>query len=224
MSEKITKYMRIYTRHDFDLMMYYLSLCSCKEAGNREFSRIVKIILRDYINGSKTEIPIVITNVNIIPQGSVRIRFTFDTEKDPGIAELYKKIRPRQANSFLKNLMRSRIAENQLACYFKDSKTAFPAVIEGLNDRKHVSKITENKKESFKPVSKELSIDVKSPLQMNTEINIPIEVETKTDIPLNEDNETFSDRLISEDNSAEHIPEPSGFNFFGALEKAMDFN
>lgn len=120
--------------------------------------------------------------------------------------------------------MRSRIAENQLACYFKDSKTAFPAVIEGLKDRKHVSQIIENKKESFKPESKELSIDVKSPVQMNTEINIPIEVETKTDIPLNEDNETFSDRSISEDNSAEHIPEPSGFNFFGALEKAMDFN
>lgn len=224
MSEKITKYMRIYTRHDFDLMMYYLSLCSCKEAGNREFSRIVKIILRDYINGSKTEIPIVITNVNIIPQGSVRIRFTFDTEKDPGIAELYKKIRPRQANSFLKNLMRSRIAENQLACYFKDSKTAFPAVIEGLNDRKHVSQIVENKKEAFEPVSKELTIDANPPVQMNEKTNTSLEVETKTDIPLNKDNEIFSDGLIPKDNSSVQPPESSGFNFFGALEKAMDFN
>lgn len=120
--------------------------------------------------------------------------------------------------------MRSRIAENQLACYFKDSKTAFPAVIEGLNDRKHVSQIVENKKEAFEPVSKELTIDANPPVQMNEETNTSLEVETKTDIPLNEDNETFSDRLISEDNSAEHIPEPSGFNFFGALEKAMDFN
>lgn len=224
MSEKITKYMRIYTRHDYDLIMYYLSLCSCKEAGNREFSRIVKIILRDYINESRTEIPTIITNVNIIPQGSVRIRFTFDSEKDPEIVELYKKIRPRQANSFLKNLMRSRIAENQLACYFKDSETAFPAVIEGLKDRKHVSQIVENKKEAFKPVSKELTIDTNPPVQMNEETNTSLEVETKTDIPLNKDNEIFSDSLIPKDNSAVQPQESSGFNLFGALEKAMDFN
>ena len=57
-----------------------------------------------------------------------------------------------------------------------------------------------------------------------TDWNAVHRLQGSEDIPLNEDNETFSDRLISEDNSAEHIPEPSGFNFFGALEKAMDFN
>ena len=59
---------------------------------------------------------------------------------------------------------------------------------------------------------------------MNEETNTSLEVETKTDIPLNKDNEIFSDSLIPKDNSAVQPPESSGFNFFGALEKAMDFN
>lgn len=224
MSEKITKYMRIYTRHDYDLMMYYLSLCSCKEAGNREFSRIIKIILRDYVDGTKTEIPSVVKNVNIIPQGSVRIRFTFDSKKDSEIIQLYKRIRSRQANSFLKNLLRSRLAEKQLSCYLCDTEVAFPAIIEGLEKRKCISSNKRNDSNS-EPAMHDINSKKTEPYKAIEEmINVQPANESVIEENLIKENVNGLPKDDSNMIIPDAAPTTSGFDIFGALEKAMDFN
>lgn len=230
MANKTTFYVRIYSRHDYDLMMYYLSLRSCEGAGNREFSKITKTVLRDYVSGNKTKIPIVTTQADIVPKGSIKTRFTLDDEEDKEIIELLHHVYKRQMNSFIKNLLRFRIADNQLNSYFATSIRSYPAVIEGTNDKPRKKKTTVSKnvrytteKQASQVVVKQ-SADIRkekedtekiistSPNEQKYNIQQPINVFGSA-APKN------NDVLEDEQKNAN----TDGFNIFGALEQAMNF-
>lgn len=136
MANKTTFYVRIYSRHDHDLMMYYLSLCSCDGTGSREFSKVLKTVLRDYARKRKSQIPIVKTQADIIPKGSLKIRFTLDNKEDADVIKILRSVYKRQMNSFIKNLLRSRVEGSQLESYFRTSEKAALAVVDGIENRK----------------------------------------------------------------------------------------
>lgn len=136
MANKTTFYVRIYSRHDHDLMMYYLSICSCEGTGSREFSKVLKTVLRDYARKRKSQIPIVKTQADIIPKGSLKIRFTLDNKEDADVIKILRSVYKRQMNSFIKNLLRSRVEESQLESYFRTSEKAALAVVDGIENRK----------------------------------------------------------------------------------------
>lgn len=225
MANKTTFYVRIYSRHDHDLMMYYLSLRSCEGAGNREFSKVIKTVLRDYVRKRKSQIPIVKTQADIIPKGSLKIRFTLDNEEDADVIKLLRSVYKRQMNSFIKNLLRSRIEESQLESYFRASEKAALAVVDGIENRK--KRVTATRMQQMNAEEKTIESVVK-PEKISVEAtvvpNIPKVEET---IPKTSYNKSFASTPIVPQKNNNTVPgqteNSSGFNIFGALEQAMNF-
>lgn len=225
MANKTTFYVRIYSRHDHDLMMYYLSLCSCEGTGSREFSKVLKTVLRDYARKRKSQIPIVKTQADIIPKGSLKIRFTLDNEEDADVIKLLRSVYKRQMNSFIKNLLRSRIEESQLESYFRASEKAALAVVDGIENRK--KRVTATRMQQMNAEEKTIESVVK-PEKISVEAtvvpNIPKVEET---IPKTSYNKSFASTPIVPQKNNNTVPgqteNSSGFNIFGALEQAMNF-
>ena len=225
MANKTTFYVRIYSRHDHDLMMYYLSLRSCEGAGNREFSKVIKTVLRDYVRKRKFQIPIVKTQTDIIPKGSLKIRFTLDNEEDADVIKLLRSVYKRQMNSFIKNLLRSRIEESQLESYFRASEKAALAVVDGIENRK--KRVTATRMQQMNAEEKTIESVVKSEkisVEATVAPNMPKVEET---IPKTSYNKSFASTPIVPQKNNNSVPgqteNSSGFNIFGALEQAMNF-
>lgn len=225
MANKTTFYVRIYSRHDHDLMMYYLSLCSCEGTGSREFSKVLKTVLRDYARKRKSQIPIVKTQADIIPKGSLKIRFTLDNKEDADVIKILRSVYKRQMNSFIKNLLRSRVEESQLESYFRTSEKAALAVVDGVENRK--KRVTATRMQQMNAEEKTIESVVK-PEKISVEAtvvpNIPKVEET---IPKTSYNKSFASTPIVPQKNNNTVPgqteNSSGFNIFGALEQAMNF-
>lgn len=225
MANKTTFYVRIYSRHDHDLMMYYLSLCSCEGTGSREFSRVLKTVLRDYARKRKSQIPIVKTQADIIPKGSLKIRFTLDNKEDVDVIKILRSVYKRQMNSFIKNLLRSRVEESQLESYFRTSEKAALAVVDGIENRK--KRVAATRVQQMNAEEKTIESVVK-PEKISVEAtvvpNIPKVEET---IPKISYNKSFTSTSIVPQKNNNTVPgqteNSSGFNIFGALEQAMNF-
>lgn len=225
MANKTTFYVRIYSRHDHDLMMYYLSLCSCEGTGSREFSKVLKTVLRDYARKRKSQIPIVKTQADIIPKGSLKIRFTLDNKEDADVIKILRSVYKRQMNSFIKNLLRSRVEESQLESYFRTSEKAALAVVDGIENRK--KRVTATRVQQMNAEEKTIESVVK-PEKISVEAtvvpNIPKVEET---IPKISYNKSFTSTSIVPQKNNNTVPgqteNSSGFNIFGALEQAMNF-
>lgn len=225
MANKTTFYVRIYSRHDHDLMMYYLSLCSCDGTGSREFSKVLKTVLRDYARKRKSQIPIVKTQADIIPKGSLKIRFTLDNKEDADVIKILRSVYKRQMNSFIKNLLRSRVEGSQLESYFRTSEKAALAVVDGIENRK--KRVTATRVQQMNAEEKTIESVVK-PEKISVEAtvvpNIPKVEET---IPKISYNKSFTSTPIVPQKNNNTVPgqteNSSGFNIFGALEQAMNF-
>lgn len=225
MANKTTFYVRIYSRHDHDLMMYYLSLCSCEGTGSREFSKVLKTVLRDYARKRKSQIPIVKTQADIIPKGSLKIRFTLDNKEDADVIKILRSVYKRQMNSFIKNLLRSRVEESQLESYFRTSEKAALAVVDGIENRK--KRVAATRVQQMNAEEKTIESVVK-PEKISVEAtvvpNIPKVEET---IPKISYNKSFTSTSIVPQKNNNTVPgqteNSSGFNIFGALEQAMNF-
>lgn len=225
MANKTTFYVRIYSRHDHDLMMYYLSLCSCEGTGSREFSKVLKTVLRDYARKRKSQIPIVKTQADIIPKGSLKIRFTLDNKEDVDVIKILRSVYKRQMNSFIKNLLRSRVEESQLESYFRTSEKAALAVVDGIENRK--KRVAATRVQQMNAEEKTIESVVK-PEKISVEAtvvpNIPKVEET---IPKISYNKSFTSTSIVPQKNNNTVPgqteNSSGFNIFGALEQAMNF-
>lgn len=225
MANKTTFYVRIYSRHDHDLMMYYLSLRSCEGAGNREFSKVIKTVLRDYVRKRKFQIPIVKTQTDIIPKGSLKIRFTLDNEEDADVIKLLRSVYKRQMNSFIKNLLRSRIEESQLESYFRASEKAALAVVDGIENRK--KRVTATRMQQMNAEEKTIESVVKSE-KISVEATVaPNKPKVEETIPKTSYNKSFASTPIVPQKNNNTVPgqteNSSGFNIFGALEQAMNF-
>lgn len=225
MANKTTFYVRIYSRHDHDLMMYYLSLCSCEGTGSREFSKVIKTVLRDYARKRKSQIPIVKTQADIIPKGSLKIRFTLDNKEDADVIKILRSVYKRQMNSFIKNLLRSRVEESQLESYFRTSEKAALAVVDGIENRK--KRVTATRVQQMNAEEKTIESVVK-PEKISVEAtvvpNMPKVEETISKISYNK---SFTSTPIVPQKNNNTVPgqteNSSGFNIFGALEQAMNF-
>lgn len=238
MANKTTFYVRIYSRHDHDLMMYYLSLRSCEGAGSREFSKVLKTVLRDYARKRKSQIPIVKTQVDINPNGSLKIRFTLDNKDDADVIKLLRSVYKRQMNSFIKNLLRSRIEESQLESYFRASEKAALAVVDGIKNRTKRVTAVKNEK-SIKKTAQVLKAQ-----QMNAEEKmienvaepekVSVDATVIPNIPKVEDTTaktSYNKSFVSTpevpqkgyNTTSVQSENSSGFNIFGALEQAMNF-
>ncbi len=225
MANKTTFYVRIYSRHDHDLMMYYLSLCSCEGTGSREFSKVLKTVLRDYARKRKSQIPIVKTQADIIPKGSLKIRFTLDNKEDADVIKILRSVYKRQMNSFIKNLLRSRVEESQLESYFRTSEKAALAVVDGIENRK--KRVTATRVQQMNAEEKTIESVVK-PEKISVEAtvvpNMPKVEETISKISYNK---SFTSTPIVPQKNNNTVPgqteNSSGFNIFGALEQAMNF-
>lgn len=225
MANKTTFYVRIYSRHDHDLMMYYLSLCSCDGTGSREFSKVLKTVLRDYARKRKSQIPIVKTQADIIPKGSLKIRFTLDNKEDADVIKILRSVYKRQMNSFIKNLLRSRVEGSQLESYFRTSEKAALAVVDGIENRK--KRVAATRVQQMNAEEKTIESVVK-PEKISVEAtvvpNIPKVEET---IPKISYNKSFTSTSIVPQKNNNTVPgqteNSSGFNIFGALEQAMNF-
>lgn len=225
MANKTTFYVRIYSSHDHDLMMYYLSLCSCEGTGSREFSKVLKTVLRDYARKRKSQIPIVKTQADIIPKGSLKIRFTLDNKEDADVIKILRSVYKRQMNSFIKNLLRSRVEESQLESYFRTSEKAALAVVDGIENRK--KRVAATRVQQINAEEKTIESVVK-PEKISVEAtvvpNIPKVEET---IPKISYNKSFTSTSIVPQKNNNTVPgqteNSSGFNIFGALEQAMNF-
>lgn len=225
MANKTTFYVRIYSRHDHDLMMYYLSLCSCEGTGSREFSKVLKTVLRDYARKRKSQIPIVKTQADIIPKGSLKIRFTLDNKEDADVIKILRSVYKRQMNSFIKNLLRSRVEESQLKSYFRTSEKAALAVVDGVENRKR--RVTAVRVQQMNAEEKTIESVVK-PEKISVEATVvPNMPKVEETIPKISYNKSFTSTPIVPQKNNNTVPgqteNSSGFNIFGALEQAMNF-
>lgn len=225
MANKTTFYVRIYSRHDHDLMMYYLSLCSCEGTGSREFSKVLKTVLRDYARKRKSQIPIVKTQADIIPKGSLKIRFTLDNKEDADVIKILRSVYKRQMNSFIKNLFRSRVEESQLESYFRTSEKAALAVVDGIENRK--KRVTATRVQQMNAEEKTIESVVK-PEKISVEATVvPNMPKVEETIPKISYNKSFTSTPIVPQKNNNTVPgqteNSSGFNIFGALEQAMNF-
>lgn len=225
MANKTTFYVRIYSRHDHDLMMYYLSLCSCEGTGSREFSKVLKTVLRDYARKRKSQIPIVKTQADIIPKGSLKIRFTLDNKEDADVIKILRSVYKRQMNSFIKNLLRSRVEESQLESYFRTSEKAALAVVDGIENRK--KRVAATRVQQMNAGKKTIESVVK-PEKISVEATVvPNMPKVEETIPKISYNKSFTSTPIAPQKNNNTVPgqteNSSGFNIFGALEQAMNF-
>lgn len=225
MANKTTFYVRIYSRHDHDLMMYYLSLCSCEGTGSREFSKVLKTVLRDYARKRKSQIPIVKTQADIIPKGSLKIRFSLDNKEDADVIKILRSVYKRQMNSFIKNLLRSRVEESQLESYFRTSEKAALAVVDGIENRK--KRVTATRVQQMNAEEKTIESVVK-PEKISVEATVvPNMPKVEETIPKISYNKSFTSTPIVPQKNNNTVPgqteNSSGFNIFGALEQAMNF-
>lgn len=225
MANKTTFYVRIYSRHDHDLMMYYLSLCSCEGTGSREFSKVFKTVLRDYARKRKSQIPIVKTQADIIPKGSLKIRFSLDNKEDADVIKILRSVYKRQMNSFIKNLLRSRVEESQLESYFRTSEKAALAVVDGIENRK--KRVTATRVQQMNAEEKTIESVVK-PEKISVEATVvPNMPKVEETIPKISYNKSFTSTPIVPQKNNNTVPgqteNSSGFNIFGALEQAMNF-
>lgn len=225
MANKTTFYVRIYSRHDHDLMMYYLSLCSCDGTGSREFSKVLKTVLRDYARKRKSQIPIVKTQADIIPKGSLKIRFTLDNKEDADVIKILRSVYKRQMNSFIKNLLRSRVEGSQLESYFRTSEKAALAVVDGIENRK--KRVTATRVQQMNAEEKTIESVVK-PEKISVEATVvPNMPKVEETIPKISYNKSFTSTPIVPQKNNNTVPgqtdNSSGFNIFGALEQAMNF-
>lgn len=225
MANKTTFYVRIYSRHDHDLMMYYLSLCSCEGTGSREFSKVLKTVLMDYARKRKSQIPIVKTQADIIPKGSLKIRFTLDNKEDADVIKILRSVYKRQMNSFIKNLLRSRVEESQLESYFRTSEKAALAVVDGVENRKR--RVTAVRVQQMNAEEKTIESVVK-PEKISVEATVvPNMPKVEETIPKISYNKSFTSTPIVPQKNNNTVPgqteNSSGFNIFGALEQAMNF-
>lgn len=238
MANKTTFYVRIYSRHDHDLMMYYLSLCSCEGTGSREFSKVLKTVLRDYARKRKSQIPIVKTQADIIPKGSLKIRFTLDNKEDADVIKLLRSVYKRQMNSFIKNLLRSRVEESQLESYFRTSEKATLAVVDGVENRtkriiatryeisarKTEQVLTKAQEKNAVEATIETDVSPETPVVIPDVLEVPDVTETTSKV--NYSNSFVSTPIAPQkkpDSAPAQTESPSGFNIFGALEQAMNF-
>lgn len=225
MANKTTFYVRIYSRHDHDLMMYYLSLCSCEGTGSREFSKVLKTVLRDYARKRKSQIPIVKTQADIIPKGSLKIRFSLDNKEDADVIKILRSVYKRQMNSFIKNLLRSRVEESQLESYFRTSEKAALAVVDGIENRK--KRVAATRVQQMNAGKKTIESVVK-PEKISVEATVvPNMPKVEETIPKISYNKSFTSTPIAPQKNNNTVPgqteNSSGFNIFGALEQAMNF-
>lgn len=225
MANKTTFYVRIYSRHDHDLMMYCLSLCSCEGTGSREFSKVLKTVLRDYARKRKSQIPIVKTQADIIPKGSLKIRFTLDNKEDADVIKILRSVYKRQMNSFIKNLLRSRVEESQLESYFRTSEKAALAVVDGIENRK--KRVAATRVQQMNAEEKTIESVVK-PEKISVEATVvPNMPKVEETIPKISYNKSFTSTPIVPQKNNNTVPgqteNSSGFNIFGALEQAMNF-
>lgn len=225
MANKTTFYVRIYSRHDHDLMMYYLSLCSCDGTGSREFSKVLKTVLRDYARKRKSQIPIVKTQADIIPKGSLKIRFALDNKEDADVIKILRSVYKRQMNSFIKNLLRSRVEGSQLESYFRTSEKAALAVVDGIENRK--KRVTATRVQQMNAEEKTIESVVK-PEKISVEATVvPNMPKVEETIPKISYNKSFTSTPIVPQKNNNTVPgqteNSSGFNIFGALEQAMNF-
>lgn len=225
MANKTTFYVRIYSRHDHDLMMYYLSLCSCEGTGSREFSKVLKTVLRDYARKRKSQIPIVKTQADIIPKGSLKIRFSLDNKEDADVIKILRSVYKRQMNSFIKNLLRSRVEESQLESYFRTSEKAALAVVDGIENRK--KRVTATRVQQMNAEEKTIESVVK-PENISVEATVvPNMPKVEETIPKISYNKSLTSTPIVPQKNNNTVPgqteNSSGFNIFGALEQAMNF-
>lgn len=225
MANKTTFYVRIYSRHDHDLMMYYLSLCSCDGTGSREFSKVLKTVLRDYARKRKSQIPIVKTQADIIPKGSLKIRFTLDNKEDADVIKILRSVYKRQMNSFIKNLLRSRVEGSQLESYFRTSEKAALAVVDGIENRK--KRVTATRVQQMNAEEKTIESVVK-PEKISVEATVvPNMPKVEETIPKISYSKSFTSTPIVPQKNNNTVPgqteNSSGFNIFGALEQAMNF-
>lgn len=225
MANKTTFYVRIYSRHDHDLMMYYLSLCSCDGTGSREFSKVLKTVLRDYARKRKSQIPIVKTQADIIPKGSLKIRFTLDNKEDADVIKILRSVYKRQMNSFIKNLLRSRVEGSQLESYFRTSEKAALAVVDGIENRK--KRVTATRVQQMNAEEKTIESVVKQEKISVEATVVPNMPKVEETIPKISYNKSFTSTPIVPQKNNNTVPgqteNSSGFNIFGALEQAMNF-
>lgn len=117
-------YVRIYAVHDYDLMKYCLSLRETnreKRNYRNSVANIIKQVLRAYIREEEYIPPVVSQCVNTLPKGTIRVNVRLHTEKDADIIDFVGRIRKRQRNSFLKNLLRRYIRDSSvLISYLED--------------------------------------------------------------------------------------------------------
>lgn len=241
MANKTTFYVRIYSRHDHDLMMYYLSLRSCEGASSREFSKVLKTILRDYARKRKSQIPIVKTQADISPNGSLKIRFTLDNKEDADVIKLLRSVYKRQMNSFIKNLLRSRIEESQLESYFRTSEKAALAVVDGVENRtkriisaryeisarKTAQVLAKAQKMNAEEAAKDVNISPDASVLISDVPEVPEVPDAMEVTPKVNYNNSFVSTPAAPQKKLDSAPaqteSPSGFNIFGALEQAMNF-
>lgn len=222
-------YVRIYAVHDYDLMKYCLSLreTNCEKRNYRNsVANIIKQVLRAYIREEEYIPPVVSQCVNILPKGTIRVNVRLHTEKDADIIDFVGRIRKRQRNSFLKNLLRRYIRDSSVLISYLEDMDVYETAIVGFpaSERKKAHEVITA--ESRKSERKQLASlpEAETPTKVP---KAPVEKEKQLmSMPDKEPGQTV--RIVPEaeqEPGLEMDPDTdfdTNFDFFAALGQAME--
>ncbi len=110
---KIT--IRLYSRHDLDLMSIYLN-------DNFPFSKEMKKAVKAYVNGDSYEIDIPESEKIDTPPRVIQFHICFSQSSDAELIEWIKSITPGYRNSVLKNIFRNYMSEPIVSPYIKNKQ------------------------------------------------------------------------------------------------------
>lgn len=190
---------RIYKVHDLDLMCYYFG----EKSENITFSKLIKRLIREYINGENLSAPSLLEIHNMNYPIKVETTICFSEPEDSDIIAFLDNIIPGQRNGFFKNLLRQSIhVEDFIKCYTKGNVcNLHPISEEKENTTILITK--QSRKKNKIPACDKVQVE---------DFSVAEEV-SKTEEPLME---------IETPNTITQPDDNDAFDLFGALEKIIE--
>lgn len=190
---------RIYKVHDLDLMCYYFG----EKSENITFSKLIKRLIREYINGESLSAPSLLEIHNTNYPIKVETTISFLEPEDADIIAFLNNIIPGQRNGFFKNLLRQSIhVEDFIKCYTKGNVCNLHPVSE---EKENITILTakRSRKRSKIPACDKAQVEDFSVAEEVSKTEEPsMEIEAQDVMPQPDDNDAF--------------------DLFGALEKIIE--
>ena len=190
---------RIYKVHDLDLMCYYFG----ETSENITFSKLIKRLIREYINGESLSAPSLLKIHNTNYPIKVETTISFLEPEDADIIAFLNNIIPGQRNGFFKNLLRQSIqVEDFIKCYTKGNVCNLHPVSEEKENITILTTKQSRKKDKIPAYNKAQVKDFPMTEEISKTEESLLKVETQGTIAQSDDNDAF--------------------DLFGALEKIIE--